>query len=416
MQRHYLAILSLALIIIFAGCTLRGNGKSCEDYSLFTDWSECINGTQERIRVDFNCLNDSIKLRETEVQECVEPCESNWSCTDWTECSKESEQFRSCRDLAMCENATFPEVNQSCKFQDPCSQISEKNMREECRSIVFNRAEFCLNITNNELVQGCIYSYSYLYSDIASCDLINDSYLRNTCKATISLSKDYCNVLIPENRSSCYYEMDLRKQYLASSIFATNLCSIIENEAVKTNCLRTASPYESYRDDLSYCKSMQFINSSTDYQLARACYIYHIKESGNESICPEVHTLVKNDCFALNANNLTFCYDQSGLQRDWCLANFAYYNDNPSLCREASNENNCYFIAGLWFKSNDFCQLITDTQLKSGCVTSYVSFCDENAHNCPDEDYCANISDANSKNSCILRRVKNEVRYNSKIW
>jgi hypothetical protein len=416
MQRQYLAILSLALIAIFAGCTLKGKGKSCEDYSLFTNWGECINGTQERIRVDFNCLNDSILMRETEFQECIEPCVSNWSCTKWTECSKEGKQFRSCRDLAMCENATFPDVNQSCKFQDPCSQISEKTMREECRSIVFNSPEFCLNITNNNLAQGCLYSYSYLYSYIISCDLINDSYLRNTCKATISLSKDYCNILIPENRSSCYYEIDLRKQYLASSIFSTNLCNTIEDEVIKNNCLRTASPYKSYRDDLRYCQSMQFVNSSTDYQLARACYIYHIKESNESSICSEVHSFIKNDCLALYANNLTFCYDQSGIQRDWCLANFAYYYNNPSLCREASNEDNCYFTVGLWFKINDFCQLITDPQLKSGCISSYVSFCDEYAHNCKDIDYCSNISDANSKNLCILRRVKNEVRYNSKVW
>lgn len=414
----YSAMIIFTAIILVSGCTIRGSEETaaCEDSVYYTDWSGCINDSQQRVKAVFSCINDSMISEEVEFQECITPCYSNWTCTNWTECSKEKIQFRECNDLSNCINATnISATNQSCIFNNPCSAISDSRLKEECDSLVYINSRYCFNITNSADSEACLFSYAYTYSDFNACDLINSSSSRNTCKAVVTLSSSYCNVLPPENRSSCTYELDLRYLYLATVRSEPTLCNNIQNTNAKSSCITASKPYESYRDSMSKCIGLSFENSSI-YQTSRACYIYHIKKADNSSICSSVASFIRDDCIALFAYNLTHCYDQTGYSRDFCLANFAYFYDDMSACRDASSENNCKYAVGYWHKSREYCEAITDKPLKDVCISSYRSYCEENVNNCPSFDYCSLISDAGSKNTCILKRVKNEIKYNEKVW
>jgi hypothetical protein len=59
---------------------------------------------------------------------------------------------------------------------------------------------------------------------------------------------------------------------------------------------------------------------------------------------------------------------------------------------------------------------IKDTSKNSACINSYVNYCEENINNCPSINYCSLITDSNSKNTCILKKVKNEIKFNNKVW
>ncbi|MFA5303382.1 MAG: hypothetical protein WC393_02495 [Candidatus Nanoarchaeia archaeon] len=414
-------MLASFLVIIILGCTT--NISTCENEVVFKNWSDCNGGIQARIKMVFDCNNGSLIYEGIEKQDCVMPCVSNWSCTEWSECPKEENQFRSCTDLNNCFNdsdslniTNGPNSTQKCVFNNPCLNISDSKMKEECNSLVYNSNKYCYNITESLSSESCLYSYAYIYSNFNTCDLINTSASRNTCKAVINLDKSYCNILPPDNRSDCNYEVDLRYQYLAITYSNPSFCNSIQSSNVKSNCLSNSGIYETYRDDMNDCKTFSFVNSSSNYQSSTACYIYHIKNSENSSVCNDVGYFIRDDCNALIQNNLSFCYDKSGSERDWCLANFAYFYNNIRICRDAANEENCIYTVGYWFKEIDYCLAIKDTSKNSACINSYVNYCEENINNCPSINYCSLITDSNSKNTCILKKVKNEIKFNNKVW
>jgi hypothetical protein len=427
-------ILTIFLLIIISGCT-SNIIKTCQDEIIYKNWTECNQGIQARIKMVFDCNNGSLIYEGIEKQDCIIPCISNWECNDWNECSKNNIQIRDCTDLNGCINESYilknnisrtcddlinctgiPILNKSCTFNNPCLNISDSNLREECNSLVYNSNNYCYNISDSILAESCLFSYSYIYSNFNTCDLINSSIARNTCEAVINLDENYCDRLPPENRSDCYYEIDLRYNYLAIINVNPSFCNYIQSSNIKSNCLTNSKAYESYRDDINNCNVYSYVNGSSNYQTITACYMYHIKNSKNNHVCENVGNFTKNECNALMLNNLTFCYDQSGSERDWCLANFAYFYSNINLCRDATNEENCIYTIGYWFKEIDYCLAIKDSSKKNICINSFVNFCEENINNCPSINYCNLISDANNKNTCIIKKVKNEIKFNNKNW
>lgn len=412
-------ILTIFLIILLSGCTNNNNVETCQNEIIFKNWSECNGGIQARIKMVFDCVNGSLISESIEKQDCEIPCISNWSCTEWSECSKNSIQFRTCRNLNNCINSTnitdIPNLNQTCTFNNPCLNISDSKLKEECNSLVYNFNKYCHNITDSAISESCLFSYAYIYSNFNTCDLINTSNPRNTCKAVVNLDKSYCNILPPDNRSDCNYQIDLRYQYLAVTKSNPSFCNNIQNTNLKSNCVINSKTYENYRDDINSCKTYSYDINSSYYQTSAACFMYHIKNSFNNSVCQNVGEF-KIDCDAIKLNNLSFCYDQSGNKRDWCLANFAYYYNNIGLCRDATSEENCIYTVGYWFKEIDYCLAIKDATKKNSCINSFVNFCEENINNCPSINYCSLITDANNKNTCIMKKVKNDIKFNNKIW
>jgi len=75
-----------------------------------TNFTECTNETQERVCIDLNeCNNNTGKPKE--IQNCTvenetEICIVNWNCSNWTECINET-QTRICSDLNECNNETL---------------------------------------------------------------------------------------------------------------------------------------------------------------------------------------------------------------------------------------------------------------------------------------------------------------------
>jgi hypothetical protein len=270
-------------------------------------------------------------------------------------------------------------------------------------------------MNNSVSAESCLFSYAYLYSDLNTCELINTSLPRNTCKAVISLDESYCNILEPANRSECNYEIDLRYQHLAVINTEPSFCNYIQNLDIQSNCRIISKEYENFRSDIDECKKFAYVNNSLNYQTSIACYIYHIKNS-NDSICNDVDYFIKKDCANILLNNLSFCYDKSGNERDWCLANFAYYYDNINLCIDASNEDNCLYTVGYWFNEIDYCLSIKDSSRKNACINSYVNYCEENINNCISVNYCELLTSSVSKNNCILKKVKNEIKFINKVW
>jgi hypothetical protein len=61
--------------------------KPCETEWECTEWSECIDGTQTRECYYDKDLCTPIESKPVETQDCVEEiCETKWECSDWSEC------------------------------------------------------------------------------------------------------------------------------------------------------------------------------------------------------------------------------------------------------------------------------------------------------------------------------------------
>jgi hypothetical protein len=91
-----------------------GGGSSCRSVWSCTEWSKCVNDTQNRTCTDTRCHRTNGK--PTETQNCT--CTENWICGSWSECSVDRQQTRSCDDYNECETTTLkPKIQQSCEYK-----------------------------------------------------------------------------------------------------------------------------------------------------------------------------------------------------------------------------------------------------------------------------------------------------------
>lgn len=417
-MNKWLIILFILFIIIISGCTTPLKNEmteeaevACEDITAYSGWSECIDDSQSRTITIINCTDSSIISDYIETQECSVICESDWTCEEWGECSIEGTQTRTCTDLNECSSDYSD--NQLCTFVNPCEDISDSRKKIECESLALKDATLCYSLSTTIITENCINDFSLIYSNLSSCNLINDSITRNTCKAMVSLDDSYCNILAPNYRDDCYLSIDERYSYLASVNLDSSYCDNIEDEDIYDDCISDSNYnyYESYHGNIDDCSDYTYSGTSS-YQTVRACYIYHIAQDRTSTICDNVEPFVQEDCNALIIQNLTYCYDQSGNSRDWCLANFAYYNDDVSICRDGASEDNCLYTIGYWFNEIDYCNLIRDENKHDFCISHYVTFCQSHIDNCPSHDYCDLIEDNSvRKDNCIVELVEDLIKY-----
>jgi len=81
------------------------------------DWSSCSEqGSQTRTCTDLNSCGTT-KNKPTTTQSCTDVCAENWSCTAWSTCANK-QQTRTCTDSNLCGTTTDkPTEQQSCILQ-----------------------------------------------------------------------------------------------------------------------------------------------------------------------------------------------------------------------------------------------------------------------------------------------------------
>ncbi|MBN1924130.1 MAG: hypothetical protein JW791_05230 [Nanoarchaeota archaeon] len=431
MDKWLLAVLTTALII-FSGCTLRDDlintltgdetVQECEDTIIYGDWGFCdSSGIQPRINTITSCINGSI-FQQVEIRNCVPSCQPEWVCGEWSNCRSSGFQTRECVDNNACNLiVNIPALSRACTFVNPCDEIVDVLKKAQCYSIVLNDYNKCVSmLTNEEDKTTCLFKHAEHYLTTAACNLINDSYNRNICKARAGLNREACNVLAPEYRDDCYPLVDYMYVTLASQKLNPTYCNYIEDEDIMDDCLADSNYnyYSTYKNNISDCTNLWYDSEATSlYQTVRACYVYHINKLEDASVCSTTPSWFRNDCNAIVNYNLSYCYDLSGTNRDWCLANMMYYYNNTNLCREASSSDDCFYTIGYWFREPDYCNYISSESKRNFCTTSYVNYCQGNFYNCYPEDYCdLIINDQTKKDTCVYNLIIDEMIYEGKVW
>jgi len=102
-----------------------GGGSSCTSNWSCTNWSACIKDSQERACIDLNKCGGNFGKPDTK-QKC-QSCIENWACTNWTECSYEGVQVRACTDGNLCGTSlSKPSEIQTCKKPDCNDKIQNQ--------------------------------------------------------------------------------------------------------------------------------------------------------------------------------------------------------------------------------------------------------------------------------------------------
>ncbi len=87
-----------------------------------TEWSECSeNSTQTRTCTDDNACGTTLS-KPNEMQTCtyIPPCTENWTCAEWSSCYSNNTQARTCSDSNSCGTILLkPNETQSCTYVAP---------------------------------------------------------------------------------------------------------------------------------------------------------------------------------------------------------------------------------------------------------------------------------------------------------
>ncbi len=116
-----------------------GGSISCTVNWTCTDWSECYpNGTQYRTCTDTNnCGTSYGKPEEERPCTYIQPsesrtCEENWTCTEWSECSPDGIQTRTCVDVNECgTEENKPEEERSCQYKPVTTESEGKESQQQ---------------------------------------------------------------------------------------------------------------------------------------------------------------------------------------------------------------------------------------------------------------------------------------------
>jgi hypothetical protein len=178
----------------------------CEENWECGEWSECIEGFQNRNCIDLNDCG-TIENMPKEIRPC---CEENWECGEWSECI-EGTQTRNCIDLNKCETEfEKPAETKKCdSFENLDNEIQEENKtinlsseKVLCNSLngyVCNELEYCNdslhNIQDSDIIccqEECITASDYFgksFSSISWSDKINNFKTNATyCESGYSIS------------------------------------------------------------------------------------------------------------------------------------------------------------------------------------------------------------------------------------
>jgi hypothetical protein len=380
---------------------------TCEEYCMDLPHAACVgewNITGEYPDCDCAWICDTTNVTDG-------GCVPEWSCTEWSECSFNGLQTRSCTDLNSCgTNAGKPEESRTCEAINYCDKVSDSSIKAECNMLFLEDPSFC----NEEAYEGCLYDLAKITLNISLCDEINSSFTRNSCKAIVENDDHYCDILVPSLRDLCYTTLD---NYLSQRGIAESddyYCGLIDDDYLSSNCYTIVGrkDFLDYSNDYSVCEEFDFDYNETDYQSIFSCYVYHLG-LGNDEVCNttnKVENLTEvffDECEALVDNDLTYCYDLNGTERDRCYAHFAYLRNNTLICRDASNNDQCLFIAGKYFGEIEFCKHISQASLKNSCIYSVATRCLVDDWMSCDWSDCDLITNNNGlKDACIFNVLK----------
>lgn len=346
-----------------------------------------------------------------EVEDVTNGCTPDWSCTEWSDCSFNGVQTRSCVDGNSCGTTVGkPSELRTCEVINYCDKVTDSLIEAECNMLFLEDPSLC----KEEAYEGCLYDLAKITLDESLCEEINSSFIRNSCKAIVNNNKVYCDILEPSLRDLCYTTLD---NYLNQRAIIENdvyYCGLIDDERISSNCYTIVGNKEFYDYSTAYtvCERFDFEYNNTDYQEIFSCYAYHVKK-GNDVVCNTTDNVVNltkvffDECEALVDDDLTYCYDLNSTERDRCFAHFAYLNTNPLICRDAADRDECLSIIGKYFGIIDFCEDIGLRTLKNSCVYSVSTQCLIRVWGDCEWSYCDLITDNKGlKDACIFNVLK----------
>ncbi|MBD3312046.1 hypothetical protein GF352_01155 [archaeon] len=397
-------------IVLLAGCTQQQPvdvGPTCEDYCSGLDHVDCvgswsISGEYPDCVCEWVCVAGG--------SDVITGCTPNWTCTDWSGCV-DGVQTRTCTDVNECNTTTDkPDESRSCELENPCDDVSDSDIKSECNVIFLEDASYC----EDDPYSDCVYDLAKLTLNESLCEEINNSFKRNTCHAIVSNDRTNCGVIQPSLRNLCRTTFDV---YLSSRAVVEEdsyYCGLIETETVKDSCESNVEKvqYYNYTNNHTICERFSFTYNISDYQEIYSCYAYHAKNS-DDTPCEGIKNVVNlsdkmyDECLALRNDDISYCYDFNSSRRDRCFAHFAYLRDDPLVCRDADNRDECLNIVGKYFSKIDYCKRISSKSLRNSCIHSVSTKCLVYDWRGCNVSSCTLIDDNNAlKDACIFNIIE----------
>lgn len=411
MLKRALFVGLLFSVVLLAGCTTQQEpvvtGPTCEDYCTGLDHVDCvgswsISGEYPDCSCEWVCVGGG--------SDVVTGCTPNWTCTGWSDCVS-GVQTRTCTDVNNCNTSIDkPEESRTCELANPCENISDSNIKAECNVIFLENISYC----KEESYADCAYDLAKLTLEESLCEVINNSFRRNTCHAIVSNDRSKCGVIQPSLRDLCQTTFDV---YLSNRAVIEDddyYCTQIETETIKKSCEGNVEKihYYNYTNNYTICERFSFTYNISDYQEIYSCYAYHAKNN-DESPCEGIKNVVNlsdkmyDECQALRDDRVSYCYDFNGTRRDRCFAHFAYLRDDPLVCRDADSRDECLNIVGRYFDKVDYCKGISSKTLRNSCIYSAATKCLVYDWRECNISYCTLISSNNAlKDACIFNIVE----------
>jgi len=409
-------VLILLGVLFLVGCTQQVEELTCEEYCVDQPHIQCVGEWNiSGVYPDCNCewvCSDVVVVNDTNGETCT----TNWTCTDWSECSNNGLQTRTCVDVNDCNTTEGkPVENQSCTFENICDQVKDESLNAECNVLYLRDPSYCLE----DSFEGCVSDLAKITLNHSLCELINTSLARNSCHAALDIDDSYCDRLEPSIRDLCLTTIDAFLKNRATIENDSYYCQFINNTAIKTNCDRTYNDnnYYNHLGNVSVCERFDFDDNSTTYQEIFSCYVYHVK---NDAVNPceaienvyNLTTFLYDECEALWDRDLSYCYDFNGSRRDRCFAHFAYVMNDPLICRDAYNRNECLNIWGKYFGNSDRCREISSESLRNSCVYSVATQClTRSFKSCNKSDCKTVINNDGLKDVCIYNVIDYEAKH-----
>lgn len=114
-----------------------GGTRTCkENWTLIQDWTPAVcnaSRLQTKTWQDMNNCNTTSTLNITctlqgnkciQTRACIPPCTENWQCTDWSDCTPEGKQYRSCIDQNKCgTTVSKPAESEDCAYIPFCAEL-----------------------------------------------------------------------------------------------------------------------------------------------------------------------------------------------------------------------------------------------------------------------------------------------------
>ena len=211
------------------------------------DWSSCSEqGSQTRTCTDLNSCGTT-KNKPSITQSCTytESCFENWSCTNWT-CvgTGPSNQelgilTRTCVDLNNCSQIIKNETSFSCYLppvspENPseCVNIEDSDEKDECYRDSAEDVSICENIIDLRIREQCYSNVAEIKGDLSICEKISDSDNKDICYANVAVVQDdlaICDMILSDERWYCYYFIALNREDVS-------ICETIEDQNIKNIC------------------------------------------------------------------------------------------------------------------------------------------------------------------------------------